>query len=119
MGRLTPAQVADRALTGAELQRQITDLAEIYGWTWVHFRAAKTNRGWRVPVEGPLGEGWPDLFLAKAGRGILGIEIKRELGDAPTFAQEWVHDQLRAAGLEVFVFRPSDMTAGRVQAALS
>lgn len=118
--RLTEQQRADRRLTGADLQRQITDLAAMYGWTWVHFRAARTERGWRVPVEGPLGKGWPDVVLVSpARRRTLAVEVKRELGDAPTPDQEYVHHMLREAGWTVLVWRPSDMTSGRILEELS
>lgn len=120
MTRLSPAEKADRALSGGDLQAQIAELAELYGWQWVHFRAARTQRGWRVPVEGPLGQGWPDLFLVHPRRRrVLAVEVKRELGDPVTAAQLAVHTALREAGLETVVWRPSDMTNGRVQAVLS
>lgn len=118
--RLTDQQRADRQLTGGDLQAQITDLAEILGWSWCHWRAAKTNRGWRVPVEGPLGKGWPDLFMVHpVRRRAIAIEVKRQLSDPLTADQEWVHRILRVAGIDVHVFRPSDMTEGWVQAVLS
>src|SRR4051812_37499898 len=34
--RMTP-------LSEKEFQRQVTDLAEIYGWSWAHFRPAQTS----------------------------------------------------------------------------
>lgn len=118
--RLTEQQRADRRLTGGDLQRQITDLAAMLGWTWVHFRAAKTERGWRVPVEGPLGKGWPDLVLASPQRRrTLAVEVKRELSDPLTADQLYVHSMLEAAGWTVRVWRPSDMTSGRVLEELS
>lgn len=117
---LTEQQRADRRLSGGDLQRQITDLAAMYGWTWVHFRAARTERGWRVPVEGPMGKGWPDLVLVSPmRRRTLAVEVKRELSDAPTPDQEYVHTMLREAGWTVLVWRPSDMTTGRIQEELS
>ena len=118
--RLTDQERADRALTGGELQRQITDLATMLGWSWCHWRALKNGRGfWQVPVEGPLGTGWPDLFLAHPVKvRLLGIEVKRELGDRLTPEQEASHDLLRRSGLDVHVFRQSDMTAGRIEEAL-
>lgn len=118
--RLTEQQRADRRLTGGDLQRQITDLAAMYGWAHVHFRAARTERGWRVPVEGPLGKGWPDLVLVSPmRRRTLAIEVKRELGDAPTPDQVYVHTILQEAGWTVRVWRPSDMTSGRILEELS
>lgn len=114
--RLSAQERADRELTGAELQRMVTDLAEILGWRWVHFRPAQTARGWRTPVEGPLGRGWPDLVLVQpTRRRTLAVEIKRELSDEPTADQEYVHLVLRNAGWDVRVWRPSDMTSGLIE----
>lgn len=117
---LTEQQRQDRRLTGTDLQRQITDLAAMYGWTWVHFRAARTERGWRVPVEGPLGKGWPDLVLVSPmRRRTLAVEVKRELGDDPSPDQTYVHTMLKEAGWAVRVWRPSDMSTGVIQRELA
>lgn len=128
--RLTEAQRADRTVKGADLQVQVTDLAKIFGWTWVHFRPAKTQRGWRTPVEGPLGKGWPDLVLVRErDRRLIFAELKREVGDPITYDQDMVLASLRslvtretddegqtwipaidiAPQVEVFVWRPSDL----------
>lgn len=116
--RLSAQERADRALTEAEFQRAVTDLAAILGWSWVHFRPAQTARGWRTPVEGPLGQGWPDLVLVSPlRRRFLAVELKRELG-ALSPDQEQVHRILEAGGLTVRVWRPSDLTAGAVEAEL-
>lgn len=62
----------------SDFQRQVTDLAEILGWTWVHFRPAQTSKGWRTPVSGPLGKGWPDLVLVREkDRRLMFVELKR------------------------------------------
>lgn len=119
-GRLTPQQRQDRALTGGELQRMVMELAGLYGYASVHFRAAKTERGWRVPVEGPLGKGWPDLVLVNPlKRRTIAAEIKRELGDDPTPDQVYVHSVLARAGWHVVVWRPSDLSSGAIQEELS
>jgi hypothetical protein len=118
--RLTEAERADRRTTGGELQRMVMELGGLLGWAGVHFRAARTERGWRVPVEGPLGRGWPDLVLVHPGhRRTLAVEIKREVDDALSPDQRYVHSVLAAAGWSVFVWRPSDLTEGRIQEELS
>jgi hypothetical protein len=122
--RLTDLERAERAVTGAQLQRLITDLAVIWGWQWCHFRALQNRRGiWQVPVEGPLGTGWPDLFLAHPSqRTILGVEVKRQL-EYLTPDQMRVHAVLGLAGLPIVTWRPSDLrdpvdesVAGRILA---
>jgi hypothetical protein len=116
------------AITEAAFQRQVTDLAELLGWQWVHFRPAQTQRGWRTPVSGPLGRGWPDLVLVRIrDKRLVFAELKSERAPAPSGEQAWVLEQLRALvfnryvvgpsvgftalaipQLEVFVWRPSD-----------
>lgn len=103
--RLSQEQRRNRALREDEWQSQVTDLCDLYGYSWVHFRAARTTKGWRVPVEGPLGEGWPDLHIVGRGRRIY-VELKRELGEVSA-EQEAVHAWIRANGGECYVWRPS------------
>jgi hypothetical protein len=118
--RLTEGQRADRALTERDFQRQVTDLAAMLGWTWLHIRPAQTEHGWRTPISGPLGKGWPDLVLVSPmRRRTIAAELKRELGGDPTPDQAYVHSMLEAAGWTVRVWRPSDMTAGRIQSELA
>ena len=95
-------------LTETEFQRQVTDLAELFGWQWAHFRPAQTSRGWRTPVSGPLGSGFPDLVLARArDRRLLFAELKTDRGRV-TPDQERIHETLAAAGQPVNVWRPAD-----------
>lgn len=64
-------------LTEAQYQRQVTDVAELLGYEWAHFRPAQTAHGWRTPVSGPIGAGWPDLILARERDGrLLFVECK-------------------------------------------
>lgn len=82
MTRLTDQERRERAVTEADFQRQVTDLAAALGWAWAHWRPLQNRRGmWQVPVEGPLGAGWPDLTLLRVrDRRLLFVELKRELG---------------------------------------
>ncbi len=112
-GRLTAEQRRDRAVSEADLLVQVTDLAAALGWSWVHFRPAQTTHGWRTPVQGPLGVGWPDLVIVRGSR-ILGVELKRQTGH-PTDRQSWVLSLLAGAGVETHVIRPSDLNrAGEI-----
>ena len=90
----------------AEFQRQVTDLADIFGWSWIHLRPAQTQHGWRTPVSGPMGKGWPDLFMARGYRSIA-AELKSEKGKA-TPEQNAVLELLQATGVETFVWRSGD-----------
>ena len=109
MTRTSPAATAIASLVSErDWQRQVTDAAELFGWSWAHFRPARrANGGWYTAVSGPLGAGFTDLVLAKPGR-LLFVECKRQDGQT-TPGQAAVHEQLRAAGAEVHVWRPSDL----------
>lgn len=111
-GRRSARAVPD--LLEADFQRLITDAATALGWRWVHFGAAQTKHGWRVPVRGTMGEGWVDLLLVhgKSGRIIL-AELKTRTGTispAQTELHEWLRsiDGLRGR-LQVAVWRPADL----------
>lgn len=66
-------------MTEDDFQQQVTDLADLYGWDWVHHRPAQTSKGWRTPVSGTMGKGWPDLVLVRTRadhRRLLWVELK-------------------------------------------
>lgn len=89
--RLTDVERAERALAERDFSRLVTDLAEQLGWSWAHWRALQNRRGiWQVPVEGPLGAGWPDLTLLRArDRRLIFVELKKEL-ELPSIRQSEV-----------------------------
>ena len=96
-------------MSEAELQKLLTDAAELYGWGWVHFRPGRTAHGWSTPVSGPLGQGWPDIVLAHPRqRRVLAIECKSDNGHVSA-EQLAVHAWLMASGIEVHIVRPSDI----------
>ena len=92
-------------LTEAQFQKQITDLAELFGWDWVHCRNARTLDSWRTPTSGTMARGWVDLVLVRGNR-LLFVEVKTDAGKL-TPHQERVLDVLRLAA-EVHVWRPRD-----------
>jgi len=94
-------------VTEADFLRQVTELATLLRWEWVHFRPAMTTKGWRTPVSGPLGKGWPDLVLVRRGR-IVFAELKADKGRTSP-DQDWVHHVLAGAGFHVYVWRPADL----------
>lgn len=96
----TPPPLSER-----DFQRQVTDLARIRGWSWLHIRAGRTADSWRTPISGPLGKGWPDLCLVRRER-ILFAELKRE-GAKPTPEQVEVLGILSGAA-ETAVWTPAD-----------
>lgn len=98
-------------MTEREFQRQVTELAALLGWHVAHFRPAQTARGWRTPVQGSLGAGWPDLVLVRVrDRRLVFAELKSETGRVSSRQAE-VHGLLEAAGHPVNLWRPADIEA--------
>lgn len=92
-----------------DFQRTIIEAAESWlGWSVAHFRPAKTRRGWRTPVQGSLGKGFPDLVLVKRGRLIVAETKSDRQGAKLSADQERVLQLFRDAGVETYVWRPSD-----------
>lgn len=98
------------AMTEAAFQQQVTDLAELTGWAWAHFRPAMTSNGWRTPVSGPIGAGFPDLVLVRArDKRLIFAELKAARGPLSE-VQESTLATLREVA-EVHVWRPADFDA--------
>ncbi len=107
MTRSSHATIAIASLISErDWQRQVTDAADLLGWSWCHFRPAMTSKGWRTPVSGPLGSGFVDLVLVRGDRLVM-VELKAEHGRL-TIEQRTVIDLLRPA-VEVHVWRPTDL----------
>lgn len=68
-------------LSEGEFAAQVCEAAELLGWQWLHIRPGRTAHGWRSPISGPLGHGWPDLLLTRErdGRVVL-AELKSNAG---------------------------------------
>jgi hypothetical protein len=97
---------------------QVTRLAEFMGWKWVHFRPARTRHGWRTPVSGPLGKGWPDLILIRArDHRLLFIELKAEKGkieEEQAWLIAWLNDAFDGTTVEAHLWRPQDFDSGTI-----
>ncbi|HET7128954.1 MAG TPA: VRR-NUC domain-containing protein [Gaiellaceae bacterium] len=70
-----------------QLLQAITEAATYAGWRWVHFRPARTEKGWRTPTQGH--SGFPDLCLARNGK-VLFLELKRLGKYATPEQEEWI-----------------------------
>ena len=91
-----------------EWQQQVTDMAAVYGWQFLHVRKS-IGKGKRWQTTTNI-RGWPDLLLWKAGMGFVGLELK--VGkDKPTPEQLAVLDTLEAAGAKALVAYPEDLAA--------
>lgn len=91
----------------SEFTDAVLELAGLLGWRRAHFRAALTQHGWRTPVSAD-GKGFPDLVLAKPGRGVIFAEIKADKGSLSPEQNLW-YECLKAAGAQVFVWKPRDL----------
>lgn len=94
-----------RHLTEAEFQTQVIDLARLMGWRCAHFRAARTNRGWRTPCVADA-VGWPDLVLVHpVRRRVIFVELKADGGHLSPSQAEWLA-ALRDAGADARLWTP-------------
>lgn len=94
-----------RAISERQLQDAIVDLA---GWLGFHVYHTHDSRHSTA--------GYPDLTLVKPGRFIM-VELKRETGRLSAAQQVWL-DELAAAGVETYVWRPSAWRDGTVERVL-
>lgn len=92
-------------LTEAQFQSIVTRHAEELGWDWLHI--ATTGIGRHSPMRGTLGVGWPDLTMCRGTR-MIAAEVKTEKG-VLTLKQKYVLGVLALAGMETYVWRPSDI----------
>jgi hypothetical protein len=88
----------------ADFQTWVIDEAHRLGWWVVHFRPARTERGWRTPVQGDAG-GWLDLVLVRDR--VLFAELKSRTGRLNGAERAW-SERLAGAGAEVYLWRPGD-----------
>lgn len=96
-------------------EQQVLGLARLLGWKAHHVRDS------RHVLMGDIG--YPDWTFAKGGNVII-AELKRESGHLTDAQEEWLSDLgwppgsqwLQSGRLQVYVWRPSDMDQGRIQA---
>lgn len=84
-----------------QFTQAVIDFAKYKGWMCAHFRPARTQRGWRTPVQGD--NGFPDLVFARDGR-VVFAELK-------VGRNKMSHDQERWATAlpEMYVWYPADL----------
>ena len=89
-------------VTEAQFAQAVIELAQYRGWMVVHFRPARTEKGWRTAMTGD--RGFVDLVLARRGV-VLHVELKTMHGRIGKGQQEWA-DQI---GDTYRLWRPSDL----------
>ena len=97
-------RIPKREISEAEFQRQVTDLAEMLGWSWMHIEKMSNDRGrWRTPVSGPLGKGFPG---SHSGKGIAS-RIPRAKGETRDYLAGSEGSATRALGGRRLLHLPS------------
>lgn len=92
--RSSPANA--RPVTEAEFQRQVLDLARMFGWSSYHPKLSKWSE-----------RGWPDLAMVRGPR-LIFAELKRENGKTSEHQDHWLGLLRAVPSIEVFLWRPSD-----------
>lgn len=96
-------------------QDAVVTLAKYHGWMVFHPLTVQGSNGrWRTALQGD--PGFPDLVLAHRDRGVIFAELKSAIGKVSDLQLEWIAT-LKAAGAEVYVWRPRDLK--EVEATLS
>lgn len=102
--RLTEQEKLLRLITERQFQSWMEKQLTHAGWLWYHAPDNVPRRGFIQNIKA----GFPDLVAVKGHR-VLWIELKRQgpQGVVSPAQLEW-HEALRAAGQEVYVWRPED-----------
>jgi hypothetical protein len=104
------AQQYRAAVSEAQFQRAVVDLARIHGWRRRHNPDSRKEDG---------EPGFPDWIFLRGPR-LLIVELKKEDGKFRKGQPEWLDAfrEIPSPFVEVHVWRPSDMQSGRIARAL-
>lgn len=98
---------APTPISETDWQQQVIDLAHLHGWQHLHIRRT-IGKGQRWTTSTNV-KGWPDLYLwSEDQQRTMAVELKSESG-VVTDEQRAVLESLARAGVEVHVWRPSDI----------
>jgi hypothetical protein len=89
-------------VTEQQLQGAVIDMCKIYGIACYHPYFSRRSA-----------PGWPDLAICGT-RGFITRELKTAVGRVSEAQERW-GQMLRLAGISWDVWRPDDMTSGRIQ----
>lgn len=89
-----------------DLSAFVSDFSRLQGWRRVHFRPAKVGERWVTALEGDVG--WPDWTFTRRGRLVI-AELKSQRGRMGPGQQEWLDALREVGGIEVYLWRPSDI----------
>lgn|SRR5574343_1024439 len=99
-----------RAMTEAEFQQQVIDLARLTGWRVAHFRSVRQVRRdgavfYSTPVQAD-GAGFLDLLMLRNGYGIV-AELKVGRNKLSDDQKAWI-SEWEQTDFDVRVWRPED-----------
>lgn len=83
--------------TEKDLQRQVLDLAKLFGWRPYHPFLSKWSE-----------KGFPDLTLVRPPR-LVFAELKRDKAKTTPAQDEWLQLLGACLGVETYVWRPQDL----------
>ncbi len=114
--RRTSAEVVADTMSEDELLVSVIRQCRDLGLLTAHFRPAMARTGkWITAVQGD-GKGYPDLTIAGPA-GVLFRELKAQ-AKYPTPEQKVWIAALAGSGADVAVWKPRDLTSGRIAAEL-
>ena len=98
----TARDTLDAALTEAQFQRSVTDLADALQLPWAHVRDSR----------GSHCEGLPDLIIVDAPHAtVLALELKTQRGRMRAEQKRWLDAMARCSRFHAGVYRPADWPA--------
>lgn len=108
---MTAPRSAYKEIREDDWQDQLVDTLHLHGWRVAHFRSSITAGGRHMTAVQYDATGWPDLFCTHARAGdVMAIEVKREYARATPEQLQWLA-WMEAAGIDAYVWQPSDVDA--------
>ena len=99
-------------MTENELLTCVIDLAHLYSWRVLHIRPARTEKGWRSPVQGD-GKGWPDFFAVKGDMVVI-AELKGTKGKTTPEQDAWLAALYCHCDNEPMIWTPAEWNDGTI-----
>lgn len=121
---MTTAAQRDQVAAGMtedDLVHNAVALALALGGLVHHCRPARTDKGWRTPIQGT--PGFPDLVILIGGWQVA-AECKSQSGRLDSAQRRWrdTYEALAAvpgSRVRYFVWRPADLLSGGIRAVLT
>lgn len=99
VGVAAARRALQQATSEADLLHTVTGLADTFGWIWHHSNDSRLATA-----------GLPDLVMVRPPR-VIFAELKKQDGRLRAEQGVWLEALQRCPGIEVFVWRPSDLAA--------